>query len=101
MRKARSYWGLRAPHGDRNHLTYGELTDPRRRNGYARKDSVVALKTRAHTRGAVGRKRNHDVADSMATSGDLPVTQEMRRRVNDLHVASVADNERVGEHAQW
>ena len=46
------------------------------------------------------RTRNRAMADAMDTLGDLPVTQEGRCRLSDLHLAIVADKNIVEEHAQ-
>ena len=37
----------------------------------------------------------------MHTSEDVPATQEKGSRVDDLHLAFVADKETVRRHAQW
>ena len=46
-------------------------------------------------------KRNRAAADSMDTSDDLPLTQEARCREGALHVAFVADKDKVKHHTQW
>ena len=51
--------------------------------------------------GAVEGNRNREMANAVASAGKVPVTQEQRRLVNNLHLASVVDREAAEEHAQW
>ena len=39
--------------------------------------------------------------DAMRAAGGKSATQETRRRVEELHLAFVANKEVVAEHAQW
>ena len=47
---------------------------------------------------AVDGKRNRDAEDTMGTSENLPVAQEKRCRVDDLHLTFVVEKELVTEH---
>ena len=51
--------------------------------------------------GAAEQKRARDVDYATNTSEDAPVTQETRRRDEDLHPTPVIDKEVVKEHARW
>ena len=64
--------------GDYDYLTYGGLHDLYRRRGRAIIESKAVLRTRLSTRGAVGRKRNCDVAGAMEFLGNLARKTESR-----------------------
>ena len=70
------------------------------RKDYTRKDSEAEVRTRLPTMVAVGQKHAREMADAMDTYEDLPASQEKRRRVEDPHVAFVAEKEVVQEHAK-
>ena len=53
------------------------------------------------TTDAVERKRASENEDATDTSKEMPMTQEKRCPVHDLHVACVAGKEVLSEHAQW
>ena len=87
--------------GDCNHLPYDELHRLRRKRGYAREDSKAALETRLSTMGAMGRKRSGDTAGAVDASRESLGVRGKRRRVDDLHLAFVAEEKVVAGHAQW
>ena len=84
-----------------------------------RPDSGAVLKAHQAAMDPVERKRNCDTADAVDTSealrqkrspamddatgnsGDLPATQEERRRVGDLRLVLLVDKEMVTKHTQW
>ena len=59
------------PRGNYDHLTYDELHGPRRRRGFAGKDSGAVLKTRLASIDEVDQKRKMNEAAAMGTSETL------------------------------
>ena len=86
--------------GDFGQFAYEELRHLRRPRGYEWKVSQAALKTRLSTMDTMDRKRAQDVVGAVALSDDLPEVCGRRRRVGDLHWASIAGKEVAEERTQ-
>ena len=100
-------------------MTYDDSHDFRLRRGFPQKDWKAVSKTRLAAKGEASGKRKHGEEGAMNTSETLPGklrravvgavgnseellgAQEERRRVGDLHCASVAGKEEAEEHVQW
>ena len=86
---ARNYQVRGGTHGESDHLTYDEFHPLCSQRDYARRDSKAVLTNRLSTKDALERTRARDREDAGDTSEDMPVTQEMRCRVEGPRMATV------------
>ena len=61
------------------------------RKDYTLTDSEAEVRTRLPTMDAGGQKRAREMADAMDTYEDLPASREKRRRIEDPHMAFLAE----------